>query len=179
MLIIEGYHSSVVCLMRVEKHPRPRAGSNTHQPRLSVFYSQDGTFRGVKRSLPLSEGPRCRAPPEGTRWTMARRATTIQAIRAEGWFCVGPVAWVTHPPAAKTGWPPAGRCSSVGWGVARKVHIPMAKSYYSVPIVKQELLPLWYEAWDGNMPVGRETDKNGVLRQTRIIKAGIRLKPYR
>ena len=48
----------------------------------------------------------------------------------------------------------------------------MAKSYYSVPIVKQELLPLWYEAWDGNMPVGQETDKGAFLRQTRIIKAG-------
>ena len=47
----------------------------------------------------------------------------------------------------------------------------MAKSYYSVPIVKQELLPLWYEAWDGNMPLGGKR-KDAFLRQIRIIKAG-------
>jgi hypothetical protein len=48
----------------------------------------------------------------------------------------------------------------------------MSKSYYSVPIVRRELLPLWYEAWDGNMPFGREASRDVVLRQIRIIKAG-------
>ena len=47
----------------------------------------------------------------------------------------------------------------------------MIKSYYSVPIVRRDLLPLWYEAWDGNMPFGREASKDRFLRQTRIIKA--------
>jgi hypothetical protein len=47
----------------------------------------------------------------------------------------------------------------------------MAKSYYSVPIVKRELLPIWYEVWDNNPPIGRETEKDASFRQTRIIKA--------
>ncbi len=49
----------------------------------------------------------------------------------------------------------------------------MTKSYYSVPIVKRELLPLWNEVWDGDNPLPgvREAKLDDFLGQARIIKA--------
>jgi hypothetical protein len=60
----------------------------------------------------------------------------------------------------------------LGHSVSQLVEDRMAKSHYIVPIVKRELLPLWYEVWDNNGPLARQANKDASLGQTRIIKAG-------
>jgi len=85
MSITEVYRSSVFCLMRRRKHPRPRAGSKQRQTPTEnfCFCGQDGTFRADNRSFPFHRKGVHRALRGSARWAGTRKVTTIQAHKGQ------------------------------------------------------------------------------------------------
>jgi hypothetical protein len=112
--------------------------------------------------IPSGMAPAALTEVPGGRW----HRKGVHHPSHSGSFCVG--VWVRHPPAVA---PPAGRPHSIGGTAVSCLEHPMTKSYYSVPIVRRELLWLWYDVWGETTPLGQETNKDSRFRQTRIIRA--------